>query len=247
MKNIAKAICQVMAEANHVQKTGKNNFHGYAYASDADLLKTIQPAMAKAGLAMVPLQIASVDKQLDKGKVQTDVHVQYMLIHSSGETLTVQAIGRGIDKEDKGGYKAMTGALKYAMRQTFLIPTGDDPEVDSNAHEDSKPTPHRKPAPKKPSQKPAPQKPSQKPAQKKPSPKAADTPPCPKCGGDMFDFSAERRAGSKKPAYKCKNGQWNHKTKETDGCDGIIWEEVRPSKRNQSASDVFDEEDEIPF
>jgi hypothetical protein len=38
--------------------------------------------------------------------------------------------GQGLDSGDKAPYKAMTGALKYALLQSFLLATGDDPEAD---------------------------------------------------------------------------------------------------------------------
>ena len=236
MKNLAKAICQVMAAASHVQKTGNNSFHGYAYASDADLLRVIQPAMASAGLAMVPSQIAQTDTKLDKGKVQTDVHVQYLLVHTSGETLEIQAIGRGIDKEDKGQYKAMTGALKYALRQTFLVPTGDDPEVHSAAHHAPAITQERKKS--APAKKSAPR-----------APKQNTGPDCPKCGGPMHDFADKRRAGSKGPAYKCKSGHYNSATRTTEGCAGVIWDPQ--GRKNPAPQEALIEEpwpdEEVPF
>lgn len=42
--------------------------------------------------------------------------------------LTIASYGEGRDRGDKAPYKALTGALKYALIQTFLIATGDDPE-----------------------------------------------------------------------------------------------------------------------
>lgn len=39
--------------------------------------------------------------------------------------------GEGIDKGDKAGYKAYTGALKYYLANTFMVATGDDPEKES--------------------------------------------------------------------------------------------------------------------
>ena len=46
----------------------------------------------------------------------------------SGEELTVRVAGEGADTGDKAPYKAMTGALKYALLQSFLLASGDDPE-----------------------------------------------------------------------------------------------------------------------
>ena len=131
--NLAAAVCQVMARCNFVPQTGKNSFHKYSYASDADLLTVLQPAMAEAGLALLPhrVQHQTVEHSPDsKGKTQwrTEVTITYLLIHTSGECLQIEASGCGIDGEDKGIYKAKTGALKYALRHLFLVPTGDDAE-----------------------------------------------------------------------------------------------------------------------
>jgi hypothetical protein len=68
-------------------------------------------------------------------------------------------VGEGQDAGDKAVYKAMTGALKYCLLKTFLIPTGDDPERDE--------TPAKPPAPKS-----AP--PTPKPAAKQPTPRELD-------------------------------------------------------------------------
>jgi hypothetical protein len=51
----------------------------------------------------------------------------------TGETLDYPWMGWGVDPGDKGGYKAITGAEKYFLMKTFLIPTGDDPEVTTDA------------------------------------------------------------------------------------------------------------------
>ena len=42
--------------------------------------------------------------------------------------MIAKVAGQGIDAGDKAPYKAMTGALKYALLQSFLLATGDDPE-----------------------------------------------------------------------------------------------------------------------
>jgi hypothetical protein len=48
----------------------------------------------------------------------------------TAEEITVKVAGEGLDPGDKAPYKAMTGALKYALLQSFLLATGDDPEED---------------------------------------------------------------------------------------------------------------------
>lgn len=146
---LAHAVCQVMARCTFVPKTGKNSFHKYTYASDADLLTVLQPLMAEAGLVLLPHKVEThtVEHNTDrKGKPQwrTELTVTYLLLHTSGETMQVQAPGCGVDGEDKGVYKAMTGALKYALRHLFLVPVGDRPPPKRNAppapHPDDQPS-----------------------------------------------------------------------------------------------------------
>jgi hypothetical protein len=55
----------------------------------------------------------------------------------SGEILESTWPGEGQDNADKGCYKAITGAEKYALMKTFLIPTGDDPENENDAERGS--------------------------------------------------------------------------------------------------------------
>ena len=149
---LAEAVSAVIGEVGTVEKSGKNTFHRYDYASDADLLRALQPLLATHGLMMAPIRIDRVDEdgpKTGKGKPQTLTHVAvtYLLAHKSGEWLHVQSRGTGIDGEDKGIFKALTGALKYAVRGAFLVPTGDDPEQDrprQQQRQQPKPAPVRK-------------------------------------------------------------------------------------------------------
>lgn len=132
---LVTAINEVMREVKYLQKTGHNKFHNYKYASEADMKAALQPAMAKHGLALLPVAIeySTVEVQKTaKGKEQyrTDMRVKFKMLHSSGESEIVEVVGCGIDGEDKGAYKAMTGAIKYALHTAFLVPTGEDPEED---------------------------------------------------------------------------------------------------------------------
>lgn len=53
----------------------------------------------------------------------------------SAQTLTASGVGTGCDTNDKAGYKAMTGALKYALKNAFLVPDEADPEGDESVEE----------------------------------------------------------------------------------------------------------------
>jgi hypothetical protein len=142
---IAAALHEVMSKVSYVQKTGKNAFHGYKYAGEADLLAVLRPAMVEAGLMLLP-SVKSVSPVDEYGNVS--VLMEYSLVHREGEVWPekIGAAGMGNDKAkngsvgDKGVYKAITGANKYVLFKLFQIETGDDPEASDNAHETTAPT-----------------------------------------------------------------------------------------------------------
>lgn len=129
---LATAVCAVMSEVTAVKKTGHNQHGRYSYASDADLMYALQPAMSKHGLALMPCgqEVTTHEDGQSKMRWRVLTVTTWRLIHTGGGWTTLQTIGEGADSGDKSGYKAMTGALKYALRQLFMVPTGDDPEND---------------------------------------------------------------------------------------------------------------------
>ena len=164
MKNIAKAIIQVMKEVKGMEKnsnvgSGKNS---YTVTKDQDVKEVFNDALAKNGLCILPINIEE-ETNLDRWEavdpwnkpdtkmyqsVFTKVNVKYMLLHESGESIELAGYGHGVDPQDKGAGKATTYALKNCLLYTFLTPVGkiDDTET---THSENIPTP----APKEPAKK----------------------------------------------------------------------------------------------
>lgn len=127
MKALGKKILLVMEFVGPIAKDAHNDFHQYDYVSDAAVVRAMREGMIKYNLVLIPSYIAS-----RKDGDLTTVEVDYTLIDvDSGESIISHAIGYGSDKGDKGIYKAQTGAEKYYLTKTFLIPTGDDPEKEA--------------------------------------------------------------------------------------------------------------------
>ena len=126
--DIVKAICAAMRDIGYVQGTGWNAHHKYKYVSEADLLKAVQPAMVTNALILTPIRVHTQEPQPSGNQIRQDILVTYLLAHVSGQFIRAQAPGSGTDSLDKAIYKAMTGAYKYILRQTFAIPSGDDAE-----------------------------------------------------------------------------------------------------------------------
>lgn len=133
---IAGAICKVMLAVKRVPKNGRNKFHGYDYATEADLVSVIRPAMAEAGLILLPSQTEASGPD-ECGNVR--VKVEYTLAHTSGEVWPHPLISYGVGNDrakngndgDKAIYKAATGANKYLLFKLFQVDTGDDPEAET--------------------------------------------------------------------------------------------------------------------
>ena len=147
MKNILKALNDIMKSVGYVQKNAKNDFHGYRYASEAALLEALRPAMIEHGLVLIP-SISNASTVDQHGN--TLVSVEYTLAHISGEVwpekITAMGCGNDMAKSgkvgDKGVYKAITGANKYLLFKLFQIETGDDPEKEEAAPQKEAETQH---------------------------------------------------------------------------------------------------------
>ena len=121
-----KAIHEVMKEVGYVKKEGVVQFGNtnYKFAGEATMIKTLRPVMVEHGLILVPHKA----HHATTSRTGEIINVTYLLIHTEGGTLEVSVCGQGQDKGDKAIPKAMTGAFKYAIRQLFMIETGDDPD-----------------------------------------------------------------------------------------------------------------------
>ncbi len=140
MLSLVSKLAEVMAAVERVPKRGRNEFHKYDYATEADIVTEIRQELAKRHVLLVPgIDGCERIPVGDKGSMLTHLSMTFTFLDGdSGEELTRHWMGAGSDKDDKGLYKAMTGGEKYFLLKTFLIPTGDDPELDTATNGHSK-------------------------------------------------------------------------------------------------------------
>jgi len=120
---LAAAIVAVMRASKGVPKTGHNSHFNYKFSSIEDVINAVRPAMVENGIVIYPQTIeATVHGD------RCDVLATYQVVHTSGESLQVVALGSGQDKQDKASNKAMTSAHKNLLIQLFCLPRGDDPD-----------------------------------------------------------------------------------------------------------------------
>src|SRR5580765_2066061 len=131
---LASKLAAVMAAVDRVPKRGWNAVHGYHYPLEADVLEVIRGLLAERNVVLLSAIVGwRRDPIGEKGKDLTTLKMEFTFLDGdTGERETRAWIGTGTDNQDKGAYKAMTGAEKYFLLKGFLIPTGDDPETEAD-------------------------------------------------------------------------------------------------------------------
>jgi hypothetical protein len=127
-------LARILKEINSVPKTGYNSFHQYDYITSDDLMNAIRTKLADAGIfVMTSVESQSIrevvaESSTNPDKAKRSFLTEVSLLHTfidgeSGDSFSVKSQGQGADVADKGGYKAITGAMKYFVYKCFLIAT----------------------------------------------------------------------------------------------------------------------------
>lgn len=127
------ALRKELKERGVLKKGGKNDFDHYTYFSEAQYKELFTELFSKHGLELnfneISYEMFEGTEKQSNGRL-TKVEFELIDIESGFSESTV-ITGEGIDKGDKAGYKAYTGALKYYLADKFMVATGDDAEKDS--------------------------------------------------------------------------------------------------------------------
>ncbi len=130
--NIQKQMLAVQEELTAITKDQKNGQQGWRFRGVDDVMNTLHPILVKHQVFVTPevLDIKRTSTATAKGTVlnYATVTVKYTFYTDDGVGLSVVSAGEGMDSGDKATAKAMSIAYKYAMFQTFCIPTEDDPD-----------------------------------------------------------------------------------------------------------------------
>lgn len=131
--NIHTALAAIMATVGYVQKSAAKGLK-FTITTEADFLQAVRPHFLNHGIVMHPIHVETARTDILATSSGTNMNycqliVTYRMTHAqSGTYIDIMTTGSGWDHTDKAPAKAMTAALKYALRQTLLIETGDDPD-----------------------------------------------------------------------------------------------------------------------
>lgn len=124
---------KLLKEKGILKKGGKNDFDHYNYFSEAQYKDLFTELFSQCQLE---LKFDELEYETFEGtERQANGRMPKILFRlfdvETGFYEDTRITGEGIDKGDKAGYKAYTGALKYYLADTFMVATGDDPEKES--------------------------------------------------------------------------------------------------------------------
>ncbi|MCP4410903.1 MAG: hypothetical protein GY807_24820 [Gammaproteobacteria bacterium] len=162
---IYELIPKIMGDIGHVAKDQTNSFHRYKFRGIDAVYDCVGPVLAKLGVHILPIVLEHVvsdivvvstdkgGKRQEKSACRVILKVAYRFTAPDGSYVEAITIGESMDTGDKAASKAMSAAMKYAVWQTFCIPTKGqqgDIENDSYEREIVQQTPKPAPAPANP-------------------------------------------------------------------------------------------------
>jgi len=136
---IYKKMSDVMKDVGAIGKDQKNTQQGFKFRGIDQFVNALYPALTKHGVFMSPRATSFTHELKDvvrgSGKSGVDKHVSIMMEYDfyaeDGSKVTIGPVpAEGLDSGDKATNKALSAALKYALIQTFSIPTEDMAEAD---------------------------------------------------------------------------------------------------------------------
>ncbi len=139
---IYSKMSSVMLEIGAIGKNQKNVAQGFKFRGIDDFINSLYPALTKHGVFMAPRCTAAEHEVREvtrsNGKQAIDklvtIMMEYDFYAEDGSKVTIGPIpAEGLDSGDKATNKALSAALKYALIQTFSIPTEDMSDGDSES------------------------------------------------------------------------------------------------------------------
>lgn len=127
---IYKAMADIMREIEAVDKGSKNKDQNYSFRGIDAVYNMIHSVLAKHGVYTKPRVLRRIQGERATKSGSTMIHVvlevEYVFVAEDGSRETIGPVwAEALDTSDKSTNKAMAFAQKYALLQTFTIPTED--------------------------------------------------------------------------------------------------------------------------
>lgn len=142
-KLIYTKMSAVMKDIGPVTKDQTNSHQKYKFRGIDQFVNALHPALVRHGVILVPEVLERTEQIVEvtrsNGNAGIDKHVslrvRYTFFAEDGSSVSTVLTGEGVDSGDKATNKALSAALKYALIQTFAVPTEDMVDGDSDSPE----------------------------------------------------------------------------------------------------------------
>lgn len=132
--SIAVKKNSVLDKVARIPKNGYNERFKYHFSSESDISDFMRAILVECGLSIDVTLLRSRKEKIEMTNSSSYITtVEVMFIWTDTETgfsTNHYWEGTGIDGQEKGHYKAYTGASKYFLLKEYLMSTGDDPEYE---------------------------------------------------------------------------------------------------------------------
>jgi len=136
---IAQKMIAVMRDITAIGKDSRNQSQGFSFRGIDAVYNELHNLLAKHGIVTLPIAGEPITQERTNAKGTTlrfvQVPMTYEFVAEDGSSISCHVIGEGMDSGDKATNKAMAIAHKYALLQTFLIPTEEIKDPDYETHE----------------------------------------------------------------------------------------------------------------
>lgn len=144
--NIYQRMLGVTNEVESFEKDGRNTHFNYKFAGIESIVLKLNPILERWGVALVTTTVGE-PRQVgvrQKGKsgwnenqvTEVTICATAINVDNPDEQVSIECTGAGTDSQDKGIYKAISGARKYSIFLLFNLMSGDDDPEHSNSNND---------------------------------------------------------------------------------------------------------------
>lgn len=128
----------IKRDIGSVGKDQRNSGQGWNFRGIDQFMNALHPILNEHNVGILPSVVQHsepkfiVNEKTGKTSKNTQLTVKYTFFAEDGSTVDVVMPAEGVDPGDKGTNKALSAAFKYALMQTFCIPTEDMAEADKD-------------------------------------------------------------------------------------------------------------------
>lgn len=142
---IYKKMANVYSKIEAIGKTQENKEQRFKFRGIDDVYNALHKTMAEEGIFLTPEVIETTRTQIQSKSGTNGWHtiskIKFTFYAEDGSSVFAITEGEAIDYGDKSTSKSQSMAIKYALLQTFMIPTEDTEDGDKTSPEAGKHTP----------------------------------------------------------------------------------------------------------